>query len=57
MLITCDVIGLFTNIPEEDGMNSVREALEEKEVKDIITAFLMRLPKLVLEKNILEFNS
>ena len=57
MLLTIDVIGLFTNIPEEDGTDAVREALEEKEVKGINTEFPMRLFKLVLENNILEFNS
>ena len=57
MLLTMDVIGLFTNIPKEDGINAVTEALEEKEVKEINTQFLVRLLRLILENNIMEFNS
>ena len=46
-MLLIDVAGLFTNVPEEDGTDAVREALEEKKEKEINTEFLLRLPKLV----------
>ena len=33
ILFTCDVIGLFTNIPQEDGIEAATEALEERKIK------------------------
>ena len=32
LIVTMDVIGLFTNIPESDGIEAVKETLEE--IKD-----------------------
>ena len=56
LLATFDVIGLFTNIPHEDGIDATREALEEKDKKEIPTEFLLRLLKLILEEKIFEFD-
>ena len=33
VLVTADVIGLFTNIPQEDGAKAAEEALEERDNK------------------------
>ena len=37
VLLTCDVIGLFTNIPQNDGIKAAEEALEERESKEVPT--------------------
>ena len=29
LLVTADVIGLYTNIPQEEGVKAIAEALEE----------------------------
>lgn len=56
-----DVIGLFTNIPHNEGIESVRETLEEAkqkgEYKDMPTEFIIRTLEIILENNIFEFNS
>ena len=57
MILTVDVIGLFTNIPKEDGIDSVRETLEQNRNNDINIEFILRLLKFILENNIMEFNS
>ena len=57
ILFTADVIGLFTNIPQQDGTNATREALEEGVQKSVPTYFIERLLELVLKCNIFEFDS
>ena len=57
ILATIDVCGLYTNIPIEEGLDAVQEALEERESKKISTEFLVRLLEMVLKSNIFEFNS
>ena len=56
ILVTMDVSGLYTNIPQEDGVECVREALDERTNKKIPTGFLTRLLEIVLRYNIFEFN-
>ena len=57
ILATIDVCGLYTNIPTEEGLDAVREALEDREDKKTSTEFLVRLLEIVLKSNIFEFNS
>ena len=33
IIATIDVVGLYTNIPVEEGLDAVREALEERQKK------------------------
>ena len=56
ILVTMDVSGLYTNIPQEDGIECVREVLDERSNKKIPTGFLTRLLEIVLRYNIFEFN-
>ena len=52
-----DVSSLFTNIPHEDGISCVRQALQE-ETNDLIhTEFILRLLELLLHFNIFEFQN
>ena len=57
IIATIDVCGLYTNIPIEEGLEAVKDALEQREEKEISTELLFRLPELVLKHNIFEFNN
>ena len=57
IIATIDVCGLYTNIPIDEEIEAVKEALEEREEKNISTEFLIRLLELVLKYNIFEFDS
>ena len=54
--MTVDVIGLFTNIPNEDGIKATGETLNKIKEKEVGTEILVRLLTLILENNIMEFN-
>ena len=43
LILTIDVIGLFTNIPEDVGIEAVKDALEERNENEINIEFLLRL--------------
>ena len=57
MLVSMDAIGLFTNIPEEDGMECLEEALFESHKKDIQSKLIASLMNLILKHSIFTFNS
>ena len=48
--------GIYTNIPQDEGIEAVREALLERNHPDIPTDFLIRLLEIILKYNIFEFN-
>ena len=59
ILCTMDVSSLYTNIPTEDGINAVLQAIENGENKDPLgpsTSWLKRLLELILYKNVFRFN-
>ena len=56
ILVTMDVSALYTNIPQDEGVECVREVLDERDVQNIPTGFLTRLLEIVLKYNIFEFN-
>jgi len=55
ILITMDVAALFTNIPNEEGMEAVREVFEEKQETKIHKEFVLRLLEILLHNNYFEF--
>ena len=57
MLVSIDVSALYTNIPQDEGIAAVREALLEKKNSDIPAEFIIRLLEIILKYNIFEFNS
>ena len=57
MLVTVDIIGLFTNIPQDEAAQTAEEALDERENKKVPTAFIVRLLDLIQKNNIFQFNS
>ena len=57
ILVAVDASGLYTNIPKEDGMDSLEESLEEQDNKEIPTKFILQLMELILRFSIFSFNS
>ena len=57
LLCTIDVVGLYPNIPHDDGLAAIREALEKREDKSISTESLVVLAECVLKNNVFEHNS
>ena len=53
----CTSYGLFTNIPKEDGIECLEEALLECNDKDIPSGLITKLMKLILKNHIFTFNS
>ena len=56
LLVTVDVSSLYTNINHLDATNTAREALSERETKEVPTELLVRLLELVLKYNLFEFD-
>ena len=56
-LCTIEVVGLHPNIPDDEGMITLRKFLESREDKKISTRFPNGLAECVLENNIFEHNS
>jgi hypothetical protein len=47
---------LYTNIPHNEGIESLKQALNTRKTKEVSTDFLVKLLSLVLKHNIFEFN-
>ena len=56
LLCTMDVVGLYPNIPHNEGLSALRKRLIERDKKDVSTGTLVVLAKLVLKNNIFNFN-
>ena len=57
ILCTIDVVGLYPNIPHEDGLIAMRKALDAREDKTVSTDTLIDLAECVLKNNIFEHDS
>ena len=57
VLVTIDVSALYTNIPQEEGLDCVREALYSRNEPKVPSEFILRLLEVVLKHNIFEFNN
>jgi hypothetical protein len=58
--VTIDVVGLYSNIPQEEAIEQMKEALDTREddlKKAVPTSFLIELLTLVLTLNIFTFDS
>ena len=51
-----DVVGLYPNIPHEEGLEALRRALDGLENKSVSTESLSELVQVVLKNNCFEFN-
>ena len=54
ILCTIDVVGLYPNIPHDEGLIALRKSLESREDQRISTDSLMDLAECVLKNNIFE---
>ena len=54
--VTLDISGMYSNVPWTDGMRAFEEAMDNRDKKDIPTAFLMSLVMLVLSCNLFVFD-
>ena len=54
MLVVLDVIGLYTNIPQEEGVLCVEEALEQRVNPKVPSKFITRLLEIILQYSIFE---
>ena len=50
ILFSVDVTRLYTNIPQDDGLEFCREALEGRTDKSIPTSFLIELLNILFDK-------
>ena len=56
ILCTIDVVGLYPSIPHEEGLATLKYALDARQEKTVSTESLMDLASLVLKNNYFEFN-
>ena len=54
ILCTVDVVGLYPNIPHNDGLAALKRVLEEREDPKISTESLLELTECVLKNNVFE---
>ena len=54
ILCTVDVVGLYPNIPHEEGLIAIRKAVDTRKDKTISTDSLIELAEYVLKNNIFE---
>ena len=57
ILVTVDVSSLYTNIDQKEGLEAVKEALDERVDQKVPTSFIISLLQIILMFNIFEFNS
>ena len=55
ILCTVDVVGLYPNIPHEEGLSALRKRLDLRQKKDVTTSTLAELAEVVLKDNIFTF--
>ena len=56
ILASIDVKALFTNLPQEESLKSMKEALDERKKKDVPTEFIIELMKMILNHNLFSFH-
>ena len=55
ILCTVDVVGLYPNIPHDEGLSALRKRLDLRQEKDVTTSILVQLAEVVLKNNIFTF--
>ena len=56
ILATFDVVSLFTIIPQDEGVECNRQALNKRTHQSVPTEFIIRLLEIVLSENIFQFS-
>ena len=60
MLPVCDplyIVGMYTNVPVEDGLKAFAKKMEERLDKSVPTWFLVKLMRFVAESSVFVFDS
>ena len=57
ILCTIDVVGLYPNIPHDEGLAAIRKALDDRDDKSVSTDSIVELAECVLKNNVFEHNS
>ena len=57
MLVTMDIIGAYTNIPQEDGASCFKEAMDERNDQTVLSEIISKMMELILKHNLFEFHS
>ena len=55
ILYTVDVVALFPNIPNEEGLSALRKRLDLRQENDLTTSTLVELAEVVLKNDIFTF--
>ena len=55
ILVTADIVGLYSNIPHNAGLKALSNMLEAREHKAVSTEDLVKMARFVLENNYFEF--
>ena len=56
ILCTIDAVGLYPNIPNDEGLLFLKKALDKRRIKTVSTESLIERTELVLKNNYFEFN-
>ena len=56
ILVTADVVRLYTRISHKAGLRALKEVLDRREEKKISTEDLVKIAEFVLQNNYFEFN-
>ena len=56
ILCTTDGVGLYSNIPNEEGLLFLKKVLDKRRNKTVFTESLIELAEIVLRNNYFEFN-
>ena len=56
ILVTADITGAYQNIPQDDGIECLKEELETRDNKTIPSEFISKLMELILKYNIFRFD-
>ena len=56
LLCTMGAVGLYPNIPHDEGLSAFRKRFDERDEKDVSSDTLVELAELVLKNNIFNFN-
>ena len=56
MLVSMDAIGLYTNIPHEEGLEEMEIGLNKRVKQEVPTDFLVKMMEIILKNNIFEFH-
>ena len=56
LLVTSDIVGLYSSIPHEAGLRALKEVLDRREEKKISTEDLVKMTAFVLRNSYFEFN-